>query len=103
MTSSRDMKKHINVKEMMAVLHALRKWLPILKDPNLSYGDNQAVVNGLRNGSIRGPAMKPLRDIAMLLALHDIVIESYWISSRLILWQIYFPAVHGTKLLTTIL
>ena len=30
-TSFRDMKKHINVKEMMAVLHALRKWLPIFK------------------------------------------------------------------------
>ena len=82
-TSSRDMKKQINVKEMMAVLHALRKWLPIFKGSKLViYGDNQAVVNGLRNGSIRGPAMKPLRDIAMLLALHDIVIESHWISSR---------------------
>ena len=75
-TSSRDMKKHINVKEMMTILHALRKWLPIFKGSKLViYGDNQAVVNGLRNGSIRGPAMKPLRDIAMLLALHDIVIE----------------------------
>ena len=42
-TSFRDMKKHINVKEMMAVLHALRKWLPIFKRSKLViYGDNQA-------------------------------------------------------------
>lgn len=75
---------HINVHEMRAVLYALRLWLSRLCDGKvIIYGDNAAVVAGLNKGSIRGGPMGPLRDIAMLLALNDILIESIWIDSKL--------------------
>lgn len=76
-------KRHITVKEMMAVLHALQLWAPKLERTRLIiHGDNTGVVNGLQNLSIRGPALDPLREIAMILALRDIVIESIWLPSE---------------------
>jgi len=74
---------HINVHEMRAVRHALRLWLPHLCGGRvIIYGDNAAVVAGLNKGSIRGGPMAPLRDIAMLLALNDILIEAIWIDTK---------------------
>ncbi|MCJ1470059.1 hypothetical protein MMC07_008704, partial [Pseudocyphellaria aurata] len=65
----------------MAVLHALQLWTQALKGAHLKiYGDNTGVVNGLQNHSIRGPALQPLREIAMILALHDITIELLWLA-----------------------
>lgn len=40
------------------------------------------MVNSLKNISIRGPAIDALRDVAMIIALKDIVIESHWLSSE---------------------
>ena len=81
--STRLRNKHITVKEMFAVLHALSTWLPLLARSRLIiYGDNTGVVQGLKHSSIVGPAMDPLRKIAMILATHDIVIESNWIPSK---------------------
>lgn len=75
--STRNRKKHITVKEMFAVLHALKTWLPFLAGCRLIiYGDNTGVVQGLKHSSIIGPAMDPLREIVMIFATHDIVIES---------------------------
>lgn len=75
--------RHITVKEMMAVLHALQLWAQEFEGALLIiHGDNTGVVNGLQNLSIRGPALKPLQEIAMILALHDIVIESRWLPSE---------------------
>ena len=31
---------------------------------------------------MRGPAMAPLRDVVMLLALHDILVEVMWLDSK---------------------
>jgi hypothetical protein len=74
---------HINTHEMRAILYALRLWLPRLCGGKvIIYDDNAAVVAGLNKGSIRGGPMGPLRDIAMLLALNDILIESIWIDSK---------------------
>ncbi len=44
-----------------------------------SYPDNNAVVGGPRKSSIRGPAMGPLRQIAILLANNDIELKIVWI------------------------
>lgn len=75
--------KHITVKEMMAVLHALQLWAHEFEGARLIiHGDNTGVVNGLQNLSIRGPALSPLREIAMILALRQITIESLWLSSE---------------------
>jgi len=82
-TRTRQQALHINVHEMSAVRHALRLWLPRLCGGRvIIYGDNAAVVAGLNRGSIRGGPMAPLRDIAMLLALNDILIEAIWIDSK---------------------
>lgn len=62
---------------MLAVLHALHTWLPHFAGCRLViYGDNTGVVQGLKHSSIEGPAIDPLRDIVMIFAIHDIVIES---------------------------
>lgn len=81
--STKDREKHITVKEMLAVLHALHTWLPHFAGCQLVvYGDNTGVVQGLKHSSIEGPAMDPLRDIVIIFAIHDIVIESNWIPSK---------------------
>ena len=75
--------KHITVKEMTAVLHALQTWRKEFKDKRLIiHGDNTGVVNGLENTSIRGPAIDALREMTMILALEDIIIESHWLPSK---------------------
>lgn len=68
---------------MMVVLHALQLWTGKFKSAQvIVHRDNTGVVNSLQNLSIRGPALEPLRKIAMILALHDIVIESQWLPSE---------------------
>lgn len=67
----------------MAVLHALQKWTREFEGTQLIiHGDNTGVVNGLKNLSIKGPALDPLRDAIMILALRDIVVESHWLLSE---------------------
>ena len=81
--STRLRSKHINVKEMTAILHALQKWLLLIQGSHLILrSDNFAVAKGVKNTSICGNAMHALRAIAMLAALNDIKIDSYWISTR---------------------
>lgn len=75
--------KHINVKEMTAILHALQKWVSLCRGSRfILHCDNFAVAKGVKKTSIRGNAMHTLRAIVMLTALNDIAIESRWISTR---------------------
>ena len=65
---------------MFAIFHVLSTWLSLLaRSCLIIYGDNTGVVQGLKYFSIVGPAMDPYRKIAIILATHDIVIESNWI------------------------
>ena len=77
-------KYDIQTKEMDAVLYGLRKWLDRIQHTRLViHCDNFPVVCGLRKGSMHGPAMASLRDIAMLLAIHDIDLDDVvWLDSR---------------------
>ena len=78
--SSRLRPSHINVKEMAAIVHALRTWLPIITGGLvIVHSDNTPVVAGIKKTSMRGNAMRPLRTIAMITAVHDIKLESSWI------------------------
>lgn len=80
---SRHTHKDIQFKEMKAVLHAVRLWLEQLQGTHLTlYCDNDACVFGLRKLTIKGPAMAPLRDIAMLLAKYDIMLTPTWIPTK---------------------
>ena len=75
--------KHINEKEMTAILHAIRRWLPMCKGAHLLlYCDSFAVMSGVKKTSIRGGAMHPLRNIAMMAAIYDIEIEPHWLSTK---------------------
>jgi hypothetical protein len=72
--------KHINYKEMLAILTAFRLWLPKFSSKHIAiHTDNTAVYHGLNKRSIRGPAMEPLREITLLAALHDITFFAHWI------------------------
>ena len=72
--------KDIQFKEMMAILIALRHWRAQLAGSRVYfYCDNQAVVAGVAHKSIRGQVMGLLRDIVLLLALSDIVLQIIWI------------------------
>lgn len=80
---TRHRKRYITVKEMMAILHALQQWAVKFKGARLIiHGNNTGVVNGLENLSIHGPALDPLQEIIMILALRDIVVESCWLPSK---------------------
>ena len=80
---SRRRRKDIQYKEMQALLYALRSWLSYLKGCNVyCHIDNDADLNGLRKMSMKGPAMAPLRDIAMLTAQNDILLQPRWVASK---------------------
>jgi hypothetical protein len=75
--------KHINFKEMYAVLHALRTWTSESRAGRIKlHCDNEAVMAALPKGSIKGPAISPLRQIAMHIALHDIELHCIWIPTK---------------------
>jgi hypothetical protein len=75
--------KHINYKEMLAILTAFRLWLPEFSCKHIAiYTDNTAVYHGLNKRSMRGPAMEPLREITLLAALHDITFSAHWLPTK---------------------
>ena len=81
--ATRHRQMHINFKEMKAVLHAITLWLEQLRGTRLTlYCDNEACVYGLQKSSIKGAAMVPLQDIAMIVAQHDIYLEPTWIPTK---------------------
>jgi ribonuclease HI len=75
--------KHINWKEMFAILHALIIWHKEWVHGSVDVAcDNTAVVNGINNRSIRGPAVHPLHTILLIAAVFDIEIKAHWIPSE---------------------
>jgi len=75
--------KHINFKEMYAVLHALCTWTTESRAGRIKlHCDNEAVVAALAKASIKGQAIRPLRQIAMHIALHRIELHCIWIPTK---------------------
>ncbi len=73
--------KHINVKEMTTVLHALTAWLSVFARCNLTiYNDNVTVVIDINKIFMREETMLHLRWIVLLTTAHDICIHALWIS-----------------------
>jgi len=80
---SRHKSKHINWKEMYAVLHAFILWHKEWVHGSLTVvSDNTAVVDGLTNRSIKGPSLQPLRTILLMAAVFNIEIKARWIPSE---------------------
>jgi len=75
--------KHIDFKEMYAVLHALRTWTTESRAGRIKLHCNkEAVVAALAKGSVKGQAFSPLRQIAMHIALHDIELHCRGIPTK---------------------
>jgi hypothetical protein len=82
-TPTRHQGKHIDYKEMYAILHALRLWHTSFAGQTIEFFcDNEAVVAALRKGSIKSAAIEPLRKIAMLTAIHHIHFTVTWLPTN---------------------
>jgi hypothetical protein len=76
-------KDDIQFREMLAIKFAFKRFLPRLAGSLVTaHCDNEAVCHGLRKSTIHGPAISPLRELALLLAAHDIIVVPIWISSE---------------------
>jgi Reverse transcriptase (RNA-dependent DNA polymerase) len=76
----RHRKKHINWKEMYAVLYAFLMWHPHWENGELLvHCDNDAVVDAINKRSIRGPTITPLQTLLLIAALFNITISAVWI------------------------
>jgi hypothetical protein len=79
----RHRRKHINFKEMLAVLYAFAEWCEEWKGGAVTVKcDNTAVFNGINKKSIRGPAIEPLQKLLLLAGAYDIVVRAIWISTE---------------------
>lgn len=79
----RHRSKHINYKEMHAVLHAFAHWGDNWKGHLVEVQcDNEAVVAGINKKTIRGAAIGPLQHLLLLAAILDVDIRATWIPSE---------------------
>ena len=75
--------KHINYKEMFAILHAFILWHEQWTTGRVRIAcDNKAIVDGIIKRSIKGPALHPLQTILLIAATFDIDITIFWIPSK---------------------
>ena len=73
-------RKHINWKEMYAVLYAFLLWHSNWENGELLvHCDNEAVVEAINKRSIRGPTITPLQTLLLIAALYNIAISAVWI------------------------
>src|SRR5271169_56840 len=75
--------KHINYKEMFAILYAFAEWCDDWKGQSVNiHCDNDAVVKGVNKSTIRGAAIHPLQSLLLLAATRDIVVRATWIPTK---------------------
>ncbi len=75
--------KHINVKEMMTVLHALTAWFSVFAKCNLIiYDNNVVIVIDINKIFMCKETMLHLRWIVLLMIAQDICIHALWISTH---------------------
>jgi hypothetical protein len=72
--------KHINWKEMYAILHAFVLWHKDWANGKVRLAcDNSVVVDAIHKQSIAGPAIRPLQTILLIAAVFDIDLVPFWI------------------------
>jgi hypothetical protein len=75
--------EHINIKEMLAILAAFRRWGKSITGHEVYlYCDNTAVVCALRRKTTRGRLMQALRKVLLSAALLDVLIVPTWLPSK---------------------
>jgi len=76
----RHRRKHINWKEMYAILYAFMLWHSHWENGELLvHCDNEAVVEAINKRSIRGSTITPLQTLLLLAALFNISVSAVWI------------------------
>lgn len=74
---------HINIHELEAILLAFQEWGQSWSQSELVvYTDSTTAFDGFTRQTLRGKANKPLREILLLAAEHDINITPRWITSQ---------------------
>ena len=77
------MQEHINTKEMRAVEQGLLRWAPPWRGSTVSlYIDNQAVIHGIKNQSMRGRTMGALRRCLLRVSRNDLELNPCWIPTQ---------------------
>ena len=80
---ARHRRKHINWKEMFAILHAFVLWHKEWTGGRLRLAcDNSAVVQAIQKKSVKGEPIQPLQTILLIAAVFDIEIFVFWIPSE---------------------
>ena len=80
---SRHRGKHINWKEMFAILHAFVLWHKEWAGGRVRLAcDNSTVVYSIGKKSIRGDAISPLQTILLIAAVFDIELDVFWVPSE---------------------
>jgi hypothetical protein len=80
---ARHRQKHINWKEMFAILHAFVLWHKEWAGGRIRLAcDNTVVVNAINKRSVKGETIRPLQTILLIAAVFDIEITAFWIPSE---------------------
>jgi len=75
--------KHINWKELFAVLYAFASWADNWGESRvIVFCDNEAVVAGINKRTIRGAAINPLQSLFLLAAQRNIDVVAVWVPSK---------------------
>lgn len=75
--------KHINWKELFAVLYAFASWADNWVEGRVTvFCDNEAVVAGINKRTIRGAAIRPLQSLFLLAAQRNIDVVAVWVPSK---------------------
>jgi len=80
---TRHRSKHINFREMFAILHAFLLWHILWVNGRLRIAsDSSVIVDAINKRSIKGPAIRPLQSILLVAAVFDIDLMAFWIPSE---------------------
>ncbi len=88
LSANRKIKKNpddptINVQEVEAILLAFQIWAEKWSDQRLRvFIDSTIAHSGLREFNLKGPSNAALREIWLIAAKWDIVIEAHWIKGK---------------------
>src|SRR5437762_1057883 len=81
--SAKHDSKHIDWKEMFAILHAFLLWHESWRGELVRLAcDNAAVVDATNKHSIKGETIKPLQSILLIVVVFDISLLAFWIPSK---------------------
>jgi hypothetical protein len=75
--------KHINWKELFAILYAFAEWSEQWSNARaIIFCDNTAIVGGINKRTIRGAAIDPLQTLFLLAARGNIEVSAVWVPSE---------------------